>query len=122
VELDQFLTFTDNPPVLTKEREALIQRDGAELMGEFCRGCGYCMPCPVGIEINTCARMSLLLRRAPSANWLTGEQQQKMLNIENCLDCGQCKAQCPYDLDTPNLLRRNLADYKRVLAGDEVVG
>jgi uncharacterized protein len=121
-ELDQFLTFTDNPPLLTKEREALIERDRAELMGDFCRGCGYCMPCPVGIEINTCARMSLLLRRAPSANWLTDEQQQKMLNIESCLDCGQCKAQCPYELDTPNLLRRNLADYKRVLAGNEDVG
>ena len=31
----------------------------------FCRGCGYCMPCTVGIQINNCARTSLMLRRAP---------------------------------------------------------
>ena len=117
-ELDEFLAFMKQPPEMTPEREAMIAKDRLELMGEFCRGCGYCMPCPVNIEINTCARMSLLLRRAPSAGWLTPEQQEKMMNIENCLDCGQCKAQCPYDLDTPNLLRRNLEDYKRVLAGE----
>lgn len=120
-ELDEFLFYMTEPPALTEERKALIARDRTELMGEFCRGCGYCMPCPVGIEINTCARMSLLLRRAPSESWLTPAQQEKMMNIENCLDCGQCKSQCPYDLDTPNLLRRNLEDYKRVLAGEVLV-
>lgn len=120
-ELDEFLGYMKQPPEWTDARKALIEKDRAELMGDFCRGCGYCMPCPVGIEINTCARMSLLLRRAPSASWLTPERQEKMMNIENCLDCGQCKAQCPYDLDTPNLLRRNLEDYKRVLAGEVLV-
>jgi predicted aldo/keto reductase-like oxidoreductase len=39
------------------------------LGGAFCRGCGYCMPCTVGIEIFNCNRMSLMLRRAPSEKW-----------------------------------------------------
>ena len=29
-----------------------------------------------------------------------------------------CKSRCPYELDTPNLLKRNLADYRRILAGE----
>ena len=44
-----------------------------------------------------------------------------MAKIENCLHCGQCAAQCPYELDTPALLERNLEDYKRVLAGEVTV-
>ena len=90
----------------------------AELCGEFCRGCGYCMPCPAGIEINNCARMSLLLRRSPSAEHLSPAGQAKMKKIEGCLHCNQCKARCPYGLDTPALLARNYEDYKRVLAGE----
>ena len=73
------------------------------------------MPCPAGIEINNCARMSLLLRRSPAALQLTPAVQEKMKKIENCLDCGQCKSRCPYGLDTPNLLRKNYEDYKTFL-------
>ncbi|MBQ3906344.1 MAG: aldo/keto reductase, partial [Lachnospiraceae bacterium] len=69
-ELDEFLSYIQNPPTMTEELKAIIEHDRAELLGEFCRGCGYCMPCPVGIEINNAARMSLMLRRAPSKNWL----------------------------------------------------
>lgn len=116
-ELDEFISYIANPPVMTKEIEELITKDREELLGEFCRGCGYCMPCPAGIEINNCARMSLLLRRSPSEGHLSKEGQEKMMKIENCLHCNQCKSKCPYGLDTPALLARNLEDYKNVLAG-----
>lgn len=116
-ELDEFISYITNPPVMTEEIEALIAKDREELLGEFCRGCGYCMPCPAGIEINNCARMSLLLRRSPSAGHLSKEGQEKMMKIENCLHCNQCKSKCPYGLDTPALLEKNLEDYKNVLAG-----
>ena len=117
-ELDEFLSYIDNPPVMTEELKTLINRDREELLGDFCRGCGYCMPCPAGIEINNCARMSLLLRRSPSAGHLSPEGQEKMMKIENCIHCNQCKGKCPYGLDTPTLLQKNLEDYKRVLAGE----
>ena len=117
-ELDEFLSYIDAPPRMNEELRAVIEKDRAELCGEFCRGCGYCMPCPVGIEINSCARMSLLLRRSPAAAYLSPEGQAKMKKIENCLHCNQCKAKCPYGLDTPALLARNYEDYKRVLAGE----
>ena len=117
-ELDEFLSYIDNPPRMDAELSAVITHDREELCGEFCRGCGYCMPCPAGIEINNCARMSLLLRRSPSAEHLSPAGQAKMKKIEGCLHCNQCKAKCPYGLDTPALLARNYEDYKRVLAGE----
>ncbi len=117
-ELEEFISYIGNPPVMTDELSAVIEKDRQELSGEFCRGCGYCMPCPVGIEINNCARMSLMIRRAPSEAQLTPEMQAKMKKIEDCLHCGQCKGKCPYGLDTPALLEKNYEDYKRILAGE----
>ncbi len=121
-ELEEFLSYIVNPPSLTPQIKALIEQDRRELSGEFCRGCGYCMPCPAGIEINNCARMSLLLRRSPSALQLTEEVQEKMRKIEGCLHCNQCRQRCPYGLDTPALLQKNYEDYKQVLAGKVSVG
>ena len=114
-ELDEFLSYQENEPVLTQERKDKIAKDRKELSGNFCRGCGYCMPCPAGIEINNAARMSLMLRRAPSAAWLTEEWQEKMKKTENCIHRGHCVRHCPYGLNTPELLRRNYEDYKTFL-------
>ena len=114
-ELDEFLSYQENPPVMDEEMTALIAHDKQELAGEFCRGCGYCLPCAAGIDIPTAARMSLLLRRSPSAAHLTPQAQEKMFRIENCVHCGHCTSHCPYGLDTPSLLLRNLADYKTFL-------
>ena len=116
-ELDEFLGFIDNPPAMTSQIRELIDKDRDMLSGSFCRGCGYCMPCPVGIEINNCARMSLLLRRSPSSNHLSPAGQEKMMKIKDCFHCNKCMSHCPYGLNTPELLARNLKDYEEVLAG-----
>ena len=116
-ELEEFLSYQENPPVLTEELQALIGKDRKELAGSFCRGCGYCMPCPQGIEINQCARMSLMIRRAPAESWLGPVWQEKMAKIDTCIHCNQCASKCPYGLDTPSLLAENLKDYQEVLAG-----
>ena len=114
-ELDEFLSYQDNPPVLSDEMKALIEHDKKELAGNFCRGCGYCMPCPQGIVINQCARMSLMLRRAPTQGWLSERWQNEMKKIENCIHCGKCMKHCPYGLNTPELLKKNYEDYKTFL-------
>ncbi|MDP4134048.1 MAG: aldo/keto reductase [Bacillota bacterium] len=119
-ELLEFLSYVNNPPVMTKELEAVIEKDRKELSGDFCRGCGYCMPCPKGIEINNCARMALMLRRAPSSLQLTKEMQDKMMKIKECIKCNKCKSKCPYGLDTPRLLSENLQDYLEVLSGKSI--
>lgn len=120
-ELEEWLAFMDETPEMDAGIAAFIEKEKQELDGEFCRGCGYCMPCPAGIQINSCARMSLMLRRAPSKAWLTEEKQAEMKKIEGCLNCRKCTTKCPYELNTPELLKKNYEDYKRVLAGEVVV-
>ncbi len=61
--------------------------------------------------------MSLLLRRSQSEGHLSPEGQAKMMKIKYCLNCNQCMSKCPYGLNTPELLQRNLKDYEEVLAG-----
>ena len=117
-ELDEFLSYMDEPPSMTEEIKAVIAADREELAGDFCRGCGYCMPCPAGIKINDCARMSLMVRRAPSKNWLGPDMQAEMKKTEECLHCGSCKKKCPYGLDAAELLKKNYEDYKKILSGE----
>lgn len=118
-ELNEFLSYNTNPPKMEGEIKEIIDNDKKILAGDFCRGCGYCMPCPVGIEINNCARMSLLIRRSPSQLQLTEEVQNKMKKIEECLHCNKCSLKCPYGLDTPRLLQDNYKDYVEILNGKE---
>ena len=117
-ELEEWLSYMKEAPALDEEVSRFIEKEKAELTGDFCRGCGYCMPCPAGILINNCARMSLMVRRAPSGQWLNEYWQENMKKIEDCLHCGQCMEKCPYELNTPELLAKNYEDYKKILAGE----
>lgn len=117
-ELDEFISYMQQPPALDANLQALIAKDREELSGSFCRACGYCMPCPAGIQISNAARMSQLIRRSPSAQWLSAENQAMMENITNCIGCNRCVSRCPYSLNTPALLKANLADYRKIVSGE----
>ncbi len=114
-ELNEFISYIENPPVLNQELANIIEHDKKELGGEFCRGCGYCLPCPANIDIPTSARMSLMVRRAPTSVYLNEEWQEKMKRVDDCNHCNNCKNHCPYGLDTPELLKRNWNDYKNFI-------
>jgi len=120
-ELDEFISLEKNPPLLDESMWAIINKDRSELSGDFCRGCGYCLPCPAGIEIPTAARITLLLKRAPYQGFLEDSFKEKMELINNCIECGHCKNHCPYKLDTPNLLKRELKSYTEFYAKHKIL-
>lgn len=90
-ELDEFIALEKNPPALDEAMWSIINKDRSELAGDFCRGCGYCLPCPAGIEIPTSARITLLLGRAPYNGFLEDNFKEKMELINNCIECGHYK-------------------------------
>ena len=111
-ELEQWLALAEEDPGLDEELSAFIRQERQELSGSFCRSCGYCMPCPAGIEIFNCARMNMLLRRSPWQQYMTDQWRAKMEKINDCIGCHSCSSRCPYQLDTPNLLKYMLKDYR----------
>lgn len=116
-ELEAWLSYIEaGQPLMSAELAAAIEADRSELAGSFCRGCGYCAPCPQGIVVSQCARMSLMVRRAPSDAWLGEAWQAEMAKIDACTECRTCVDRCPYGLDVPTVLKENLDDYRRLLA------
>jgi predicted aldo/keto reductase-like oxidoreductase len=111
-ELDEWLSYQDNPPTLTDEMRGQIEKDRRELSGNFCRGCGYCQPCTVGIQIQDCNRMSLFLQRAPHSVYVTDDWRREMDKIDDCVHCDLCKTRCPYGLDIPGIF----AHYNKCLS------
>jgi aryl-alcohol dehydrogenase-like predicted oxidoreductase len=115
-ELDEFLSYEKEPPSLDRALQKAIEADKTELSGNFCRCCGYCLPCPAGIPINNAARITFLARRAVKEYWLSKEWQDNMRLIDNCTNCGHCKEHCPYGLDTPTLLKRQQKEFFKMVA------
>jgi len=112
-QLAQWLELAKTNPTLDDELMKIIEKDKAELGDGFCRGCGYCLPCPADIAIPTSMRMKLFLTRAPWKPFMSDEWYEKMHRIENCIECGQCMKKCPYELKIPEMLKHMLADYDK---------
>ncbi|MGI6238018.1 MAG: aldo/keto reductase [Christensenellales bacterium] len=111
-ELEEFIEYEKNPPAITDELMREIEADRRALSGAFCRGCGYCLPCPVEIPIQNANRMRELLLRSPAQNWLTHEWRAGMERIEDCTHCGLCETRCPYGLKPYETMPAQLEFYR----------
>jgi len=116
-ELQEFLSCENDPPMIDSEMQKTIEADKKELSGNFCRCCGYCLPCPIGIPINNAARIIFLLGRAVKENFTTEEWQNNMRNIDNCKNCGHCSKNCPFGLDVPKVLKHQQKEYFKIVNG-----
>ena len=109
-ELAEMLSYTDKPPAEADVAET-IASDRAELKGNFCRNCGYCMPCPVGIRTDMVVRSYYNLRRMPAFMMMTDDWHSMMSKTSECIACGSCSAKCPYDIDPPSRFAELRGDY-----------
>lgn len=119
-ELEEFISYP-NDLLLDDETKKIIENDKKELGDNFCRGCGYCMPCPEDINISLCARMSLWIRRFPTEPNMDEKTQEIMKKTMGCIECYECVDNCPYELDIPELLKENYDNYIDVLEGRIII-
>jgi len=121
-ELEEFLALANDLPVMDDDMRAIIAADKEALSGDFCRACGYCMPCPAGIDLATAARVYFLVTRSPYKGLISKASQARLAKVEDCIHCGACKTRCPYGLDTETLARKQYDLYRDFVAthADEV--
>jgi len=86
-----------------QKTEAL--REAAEALGrEFCRSCGYCLPCPNGILIPVILRHLFYFNQYGLDEWARGRYKMVEVKADNCTGCEECMERCPYELRIPELL------------------
>lgn len=87
----------------------------SNLLGKkFCRGCGYCMPCPKGIDIPTIAFLKIHMMQLPHEKLYSKEFYHEVEKVKKCIKCKGCIKRCPYGLEIINLIRENANFYYKV--------
>lgn len=105
-ELEQNLAaMNDTTPLSAAELENInvIRRD---LGTQFCRRCGYCAPCTVGIIIPNMFVFEGYLSRYGLADWAKGRYDAQVKTASDCIGCGVCETRCPYNLPIRDMLKR----------------
>ena len=102
-----------------EESEELSLADTAELkrltelLGDkFCRGCGYCLPCPQNIPIPTVTFLKVFAKQMPRDEVVTSEHRQAVELAGECTECRKCVEKCPYSLEIPEMLKENIRFYE----------
>jgi hypothetical protein len=115
-EMEQNLALWRGDEGLIPEDEAEIERLTAVLGDRFCRGCGYCLPCPQEIPIPTVTFLKVFSRQIPKAEVVTEEHDRQVELAKTCTECRQCVERCPYNLDIPEMLTENVRFYEQFAA------
>ena len=89
---------------LTDDERKIVNDLVAELGTEFCRRCGYCLPCPNGLDIPTLIIMESYLKRYDLGEWAQSRYDTFNVKASQCLKCGICETRCPYNLPIIKML------------------
>jgi uncharacterized protein len=92
-------------PLATAELVTL-SAECARWAGEFCRRCGYCKPCPNGLDIPFLFLIEAYYTRYELHDWARARLAALGKRFSDCQACGQCTERCPYGLPVPELMAR----------------
>ena len=116
------------PRTLTPDEETMIaaaRTAWRQAMRVPCTGCGYCMPCPYGVNIPECFNLwnnhSLREQRRGAKTEYTvrlgGGLGDPPGNAGLCQHCGRCVTRCPQHIPIPEVLREMQQVYEGPLWG-----
>jgi uncharacterized protein len=118
--IEENLAIADaaRPNSLSAPELALVDRAGRsyhELMQVGCTGCGYCMPCPAGVQIPGCFdiynKMHMFGNVQEAGFMYALRMCDKLISsapgyASQCVNCGACLEKCPQHIAIPQLLAK----------------
>lgn len=90
---------------LSDEERAIIESEAESLGSQFCRRCGYCMPCTQGIDIPTQFIIEGYYKRYHLEEWASERFKGQSISADDCIQCGNCEPRCPYNLPIMDMLQ-----------------
>lgn len=121
---ENLLTFSPLEPITESEEQALRKTLSLFLAQESisCTTCGYCMPCPYGVDIpavfahfNRCLDHELYPRSPDMPNYQNIRRAYlaaydravpELRQAARCTGCGKCVSACPAMIDIPGELAK----------------
>ncbi len=108
-QLEQNVAIVAGASPFTQAEIAHMEEDlrqVKEKLGVPCPACGYCMPCPQGVNIPEIFRIYnelLLYGLLPAAQRQYAKVEQ---DASRCTNCGVCREKCPQQIDIPAMLEK----------------
>jgi predicted aldo/keto reductase-like oxidoreductase len=108
--VEQNCAAADKGPLSVGEASTLGEMmDGMqELARLYCTGCGYCLPCPNGVNIPRVFELANYYRVYGLEDYAV-EQYRALVGRDQdagqCVECGTCLERCPQQIPIPEQLR-----------------
>lgn len=93
-----------NQRKLSKIEIEKIEAERKTLGKNFCRRCGYCMPCEKGINIPVQFILEGYKKRYDLSDWAEERYFAQNISAESCTKCGKCEPKCPYNLPIKDMM------------------
>ncbi len=110
-EVERNAAVAEDLSPLTQEELEQCEAVRRELGTHFCRRCGYCAPCTVGIDIPSNFLMVNYLRKYGLADWAKTRYEGLAHHAGECIECGVCESRCPYELPIREMLKGVAAQF-----------
>jgi predicted aldo/keto reductase-like oxidoreductase len=104
-EVEEAVRAGEEFGALKGEEKAIFERLKSILVEPFCRGCGYCLPCPQNIDIPSILRALLYAERFDLLERARNMYAQQLVKADACVECGVCEERCPYKLPIRQMLK-----------------
>jgi predicted aldo/keto reductase-like oxidoreductase len=111
-QIQEIVQIANGPLDLTAGEREKIERIRDQVGTRFCRRCGYCQPCPQGVSITTMMTLPSFWKRFPAERFHGGRFAAVVASVDNCIECRECEAKCPYHLPIVEMLAENVAFYE----------
>lgn len=106
-QIDEVIALYESAVHFTESQRLEMERFRRRVGRFFCRGCGYCMPCPEDIPIKSVTFWPVLYEQlGPKASTMPSVLKA-VEKADTCTRCRHCVRRCPFSLDVPGMLVRN---------------